>query len=50
MENEEHPLRRRELYALVWEKAVQKVAADTRVSCVRHYAPVGQKEYSGVTT
>ena len=34
MESEEHMLRRSELYALVWEKAVQRVALDIGVSGV----------------
>jgi len=32
MDTEGHPLRRSELYALVWEKAVQRVAVDLGVS------------------
>jgi len=52
METEEHVLRRSELYALVWEKAVQRVAVDIGVSgvavakaCRKHGIPVPERGY-----
>jgi hypothetical protein len=52
METQERMLRRSELYALVWEKAVQRVAADIGVSdvavakaCRKHQIPVPERGY-----
>ena len=52
METQERRLRRRELYALVWEKAVQRVAVDLGVSdvavakaCRKHQIPVPERGY-----
>lgn len=52
METQERMLRRSELYALVWEKAVQRVAADIGISdvalakaCRKQHIPVPERGY-----